>query len=152
MILASGFVSRVFYGGVYFGIPISSWLFLCVFSAAMFFAIGKRRTELSRLGVTSETRPVLKKYNKKFLDMHYYMFSSMCIVFYSLWTILCVGEEFTGRFTLTIPLMIFVVIRYNYILESGKSDGDPLPVLLSDGILIFSVLAFLLANFYCVYC
>ena len=49
-LLASGFVFRIFYGGFYFGIEISSWLFLCVFSSALYFACGKRKNEIARIG------------------------------------------------------------------------------------------------------
>ena len=146
-ILASGFVFRVFYGGCYFAVPISSWLFLCVFSAALFFATGKRKRELAAsAAVGGETRPVLRRYNYEFLNLHYYLFCALTVVFYCLWTISRTDQHAVGKLALTIPVMIFIVIRYNYLLEVGDSDGDPVPTLLHDRPLVLASVLFVMMN------
>lgn len=150
-LLASGFVFRIFYGGFYFGVEISSWLFLCIFSGALYFACGKRKNELARLGANTETRNVLRQYSSKFLDAHYYMFCGLSILFYCLWTITRTDQRAVGKLALTIPVMVFILARYNFIVESDKSDGDPVPVLLHDKWLILASISFVILNLVVLY-
>ena len=150
-LLASGFVFRIFYGGFYFGIEISSWLFLCVFSSALYFACGKRKNEIARIGANSGSRTVLRFYTQKFLDAHYYMFCGMSILFYCLWTITRTDQHAVGKLALAIPVMVFILARYNYIVESKDCDGDPVPVLLHDKWLILATLSFIALNFVVIY-
>lgn len=150
-ILAFGFVFRVFYGGFFFGTPISSWMFLCVFSGALYFACGKRRAELLRLGSNTQSRSVLRAYNSRFLDAHYYMFCALAILFYCLWTITRTDQRAVGKLALTIPVMFFIVARYNLLIEKGSTEGDPVPVLLHDKWLIASLVLFVALNFVVLY-
>ena len=46
VILASGFVLRIYYGGAITGIQISTWLFLVVAVGSLYMGLGKRRNEL----------------------------------------------------------------------------------------------------------
>lgn len=150
-LLASGFVFRIFYGGFFFGIEISSWLFLCVFSGALYFACGKRKNEISRVGADAGSRKVLKFYSQKFLDAHYYMFCGLSILFYCLWTITRTDQHAVGKLALTIPVMVFILARYNFIVESDDCDGDPVPVLLHDKWLVLATLAFAVLNLVVLY-
>ena len=150
-LLASGFVFRIFYGGFFFGIEISSWLFLCLFSGALYFACGKRKNEMARVGAASGSRTVLKFYTQKFLDAHYYMFCGLAILFYCLWTITRTDQHAVGKLALTIPVMVFILARYNYIVESDDCDGDPVPVLFHDKWLILATLFFVALNFVILY-
>lgn len=150
-VLALGFVFRVFYGGFYFSISISSWLFLCVFTGALYFALGKRRGELKEYGQGSSSRPVLCQYSKEFLDAHYYCCCGLTIVFYCLWTIARTDQNSVGKLALAIPAMVFIMFRYNYIVEGRGCDGDPVPVLLHDKWLMISVVVFFVINFVVLY-
>ena len=148
-LLASGFVFRIFFGGFYFGISISSWLFLCVFSVALYFAFGKRKSEYRKYGL--QGRPVLAKYSKLFLDAHYYLFCALSVLFYCLWTIERTGQNAVGKFALTIPFMIFIVVRYNLIVETSDEYADPVPTLLRDKWLFSATVFFVLTNFVLLY-
>ncbi len=150
-LLASGFVFRIFYGGFFFGVEVSSWLFLCIFSGALYFACGKRKKELSRSGGGSQSRSVLKFYTQKFLDAHYYAFFTLAILFYCLWTVTRTDQHAVGKLALTIPVLIFILARYNYLLETDKSDGDPVPALLHDAWLLTAAAAFVVMNFVILY-
>ena len=50
LILVSGFLFRVLYGGAILNIEISSWLYLTVIAASFYLALGKRRNELLKMG------------------------------------------------------------------------------------------------------
>ena len=150
-LLASGFVFRIFYGGFFFGVEISSWMFLCIFSGALYFACGKRKNELARTGSGAATRSVLGKYTAKFLDAHYYMFCGLAILFYCLWTVTRTDQHAVGKLALTIPVMVFILARYNWLVETGKSDGDPVPSLFHDVWLVAASILFAVLNFTILY-
>lgn len=140
LILSLGFIIRVLYGGAITSINISSWLFLTVLSMALYLGLGKRRNELIK---NSNSRKVLSEYNKTFLDKTMYMFLGMTLLFYSLWTI---GENTfvdNNPIIYSILIIIFIVMRYSLIVE-GDSFGDPVDVVTSDKILMFSIIFYLI--------
>ena len=79
------------------------------------------------------------------------MFCGLSILFYCLWTISRTDQHAVGKLALTIPLMVFILVRYNYLVESGTSDGDPVPTLLHDRLLMAGVIFFALLNFVILY-
>ena len=129
-ILALGFVLRVTYGGVGLGIDISNWLFLTVLSISFYMALGKRRNELIKNG--SNSRKVLKSYNKDFLDKNMYMFLALAIVFYSLWAVSAFNNEI---FKYSIILVIVILLKYCMDVEDDNF-GDPIEVITHDKVLL----------------
>ena len=83
VILAAGFVIRIFYGGMITGVSISKWLYLVITSGSLYMGLGKRRNEMKK---QTDTRDVLKYYNVDFLDKNMYVCVPLTIVFYALWT------------------------------------------------------------------
>lgn len=150
-ILASGFVFRIFYGGFSCGIQITSWMFLAVFSGALYFAAGKRRCELAKYGPDLGSRSVLKHYTKPFLAAHYYMFCALTILFYCLWTITRTDQKAVGKLAFTIPFLIFILARYNLLVETGRNEGDPVNVLIHDKWLVLGAIGFVAVNFVVLY-
>lgn len=129
-ILALGFVLRVTYGGVGLGIEISNWLFLTILSISFYMALGKRRNELIKNG--SNSRKVLRSYNKDFLDKNMYMFLALTIVFYSLWAVSAFNNEF---FKYSIILVIVILLKYCMDVEDDNF-GDPIEVITHDKVLL----------------
>ena len=140
-ILSFGFVLRVLYGGSVVSIPVSSWLFLTVLSVSFYMALGKRKKELMKLK-GAKTRSVLKYYTENFLEKNMYLFLTLAIVFYSLWTVLAVNNNL---FKYSIIFVILILMKYNLNIEKD-GYGDPVDVILGDKILI-SILFI-----YCLYC
>src|SRR5690349_10638651 len=67
--LASGFVVRATAGAAAIHAEISPWLLCCSFLLSLFFALGKRRNELSTLGPTADGhRGALAQYSVLTLD------------------------------------------------------------------------------------
>lgn len=140
LLLASGFVIRVLYGGFISNIRVSNWLFLTIFSLALFMIFGKRRNEIEFN--KKNVRNVLKYYNKDFLDKNMYMFLATSLVFYALWCFnggLYIDDN---NLIWSIPLMYFIVIRYSLDVERKESLGDPVDILINDKILIGGVLIY----------
>jgi len=84
VILASGFVLRIYYGGSITGIQISTWLFLVVAVGSLYMGLGKRRNELM-MTKSGDTRSVLQSFIIAFLDTIMYVCIALAVVFYVLW-------------------------------------------------------------------
>lgn len=140
--LVSCFVLRVFYGATLINVEVSNWLYLTIMSFSCYLALGKRRNELQKTDSKSNTREVLKYYNKDFLDKNMYMCLALTIGFYSMW---CVDgyniERFGNHLMFTVPIFLLICMKYSLNVE-GDSFGDPVEVLLSDKILVALVILF----------
>jgi 4-hydroxybenzoate polyprenyltransferase len=87
MIIAIGFLLRVFIGGYMTGLIISIWGILLTFFLALIMGIGKRRGELLNAELTGKTRKALDGYNLQFTDMAMTVVSSCVIVCYTMYTL-----------------------------------------------------------------
>lgn len=143
VILASGFVIRVFYGGFITGVDISKWLYLVVTTGSLYMGLGKRRNELKK---QTDTRAVLKYYNESFLDKNMYVCVALANVFYALWTL----EMPNSWISWTIPVFIIIFMRYSLDVE-GDSDGDPVEVILHDKVLISMIITYAVCIFLLLY-
>ena len=140
-ILVSGFVLRVYYGGIASNIEISSWLYLMIMFGSFYLGFGKRRNEMKH----NNTRKVLKYYNKEFLDKNMYVSLGLSIISYSLWCVdpLTKLNISSNYLILTIPLVMMIFQKYSLIIE-GDSDGDPIEVILNDKLLISLILTYII--------
>lgn len=124
VLLATGFILRVYYGSSIVGVSVSNWLFLTILNASLFLGLGKRKKELIN---NKESRKVLAEYNEAFLDKFQYLTLGLMLVFYSLWTM----EQNINYLVFTIPLVLIIFMKYCLIIE--KSDeGDPTTILYQD--------------------
>lgn len=149
-ILMLGYVLRLVYGGILVDTGISAWMFLTITAAAFFLGFGKRRNELLMYG--DEGRINLKNYTFDFLDRACQMSMTTTIVFYAL-SCADVNTAVAGagvNLLWSVPVVFIICLRYLMILNDGKSDGDPVEVVLRDkwliilGIIYFTVLIILL--------
>lgn len=124
VLLASGFVIRVYYGASIVSVSVSSWLFLTIMSASLFLGLGKRKKELIN---NKDSRKVLQEYNEDFLDKFQYLSLCLCIVFYSLWSI----DHSVKYLYLTIPFLIIIFMKYSLNIEKND-EGDPTTVFYQD--------------------
>ncbi len=135
-ILAAGFLIRALYGSVITGIQISNWLYLVIISAAFYLGLGKRRNESAK-HTEDETRKVIKKYPFAFLDNNMYVCMALIFVFYSLWTVdeKTIAVYHSNNLIWTVPIVMLIFMKYSLTVE-GKSDGDPVEVLVHDKALL----------------
>ncbi|WP_036947866.1 UbiA prenyltransferase family protein [Pseudobutyrivibrio ruminis] len=143
VILASGFVIRVVFGGLINDIKISSFLFLVIVVGSLFMGLGKRRNEYRK---QTDTRDVLKYYSESFLDKNMYVCMSLADVFYAMWAI---EMDYRGLLW-SIPYFIIILMTYSRNIE-GESDGDPVEVILNDKLLVVLLIGYIVFVFICVY-
>ncbi len=130
VILVSGFFIRIFYGSLITDVKISGLLYLTVISFSLFLAYGKRRNEKISCGNTS--RKVLKFYNERYLNSSMYMYLTLFMIFYAVWSL---STENSRLLIYTTPLIMIMSMRYTYKLEID-AHGNPVDMILHDKILI----------------
>lgn len=147
VILAFGYILRIYFGALLVDVEISAWLYLSMMSLSFFLGFGKRRNELLKRGMTY--RQVLRYYPKEFLDKVMYMFLGITIVFYSLWCE-AAAKIYGNIVLLSVPIVIVTALKYTLIIEQD-SDGDPVEVILSDKILLCLGFVYALLMLYVLY-
>jgi 4-hydroxybenzoate polyprenyltransferase len=143
LVISAGFVLRAVGGAVAISVPVSPWLILCTGLLALFLAAAKRRHEIMLLGEHStEHRPVLSEYTAELLDSFMVTLSAATISSYALYTFF---ETRSPHYLmmLTIPFVIYGVLRYQFLVLSKEGGGRPEEVLLSDGPILADVLMWL---------
>lgn len=131
--IASGFPFRVYAGALAIGVPLSQWMFVTVFSLALFLASIKRLREMKDQE-SAVTRPVLQKYSLKVIEQFVQVSAMASIVFYSLF-VLTSKEELV----LTIPLVLFGFFRYMLITDEADNGESPTDTLLHDWPMLVTV-------------
>lgn len=155
LIIASGFVIRVYAGAFVIDAHLSVWFLLCVISVALFLASGKRRSEINLVAdLGTKTRKSLGKYPVELLNSYVSMFGSAAWISWALysffespqtdqplWLFLAEISKATtiGKLLMiTIPLVIFGIMRYQNLIFLGRSEA-PEKLLLTDKALVASV-------------
>jgi 4-hydroxybenzoate polyprenyltransferase len=123
--IALGFVLRVFAGAVALDVPISGWMFTTTLSLALYLAAVKRSQELSQRG--SSGRNVLKKYSQPLVDRYAEMSATCALVFYSMFVMAAKPE-----LVISVPLVMFGLYRYWYVVDILGAGESPTDALLSD--------------------
>lgn len=158
MVIASGFILRVYAGAFALNVHMNVWFLLCVVSLSLFLAVGKRRAEI---GVLQETAPQHRKtltfYTNDLLDSYLAMFANGTWLVYALFTFFAPAPTIAGKVSpiladlpltlaginkwlmITIPFVIYGIMRYLNIIYQGQKAEAPEKVLLSDRPLLTTV-------------
>jgi hypothetical protein len=125
---------------------VSPWLVLCTGLLALFLASAKRRHELLLLGDRSQGhRPVLREYSAELLDSFMVTLSAATITSYALYTFF--ETRSPGHLMmLTIPFVIYGVLRYQSLILMGGHGGQPEEILLADRPILVTVGLWVLAS------
>jgi decaprenyl-phosphate phosphoribosyltransferase len=166
LIIAMGFIIRVYSGAFVIDGHLSVWFLLCVISIALFLAAGKRRAELGVISNVSETRKSLTLYKKDLLNSYVTMFGNAAWMSWALFTffespqtttpVWLILAEISRTTTIskllmiTIPIVIFGIMRYEALIFENKSEA-PEKLLLSDKSLMISVFLWISLVIYVLY-
>jgi len=141
--VAAGFILRVVAGVAATGVSLSPWLLLCTLFLSLFLALGKRRHELYLLKLDApDHRPALDHYSFGFIDQMVSIVTSATVLSYSLYTFLAPTNRLI---MLTIPLVLYGLFRYLYVVYRANGGGAPEDVLMSDRPLQVTVLLWIVA-------
>lgn len=137
-IIAIGFVLRVLAGAVALDVPVSSWMFVTTLCLALYLAAVKRGQELTLRG--TDGREVLAKYTKSLVDRYAEMSATCALVFYSMFVMASRPE-----LVITVPMVLFGLFRYWYVVDVLDGGESPTDALLSDWPLLITLVAWGLA-------
>ncbi|MCL6096780.1 MAG: decaprenyl-phosphate phosphoribosyltransferase [Patescibacteria group bacterium] len=166
LLIAAGYILRVYGGEFASGFHISVWLLLTTISISLFLAVGKRRSELTLLLGAKEiniaaTRKSLSHYSERLLDVYASIFATSTFVSYSLFTFLenprgfklAIGlfmPDFLPAFfqrkwlMITIIPVVYGLMRYLQDIYEKNEGESPEKVLLSDIPLLTTVLIWII--------
>jgi decaprenyl-phosphate phosphoribosyltransferase len=131
--IALGFVLRVITGSIAINVPISSWMLISTLCLALYLAAVKRRQELHQMG--TEARSVLQKYTLKLIDRYAEMSATSALIFYSMYVMSTRPE-----LAISIPLVIFGLYRYWYVVDALSGGESPTDALTADWQLLATVI------------
>ncbi|HMK07706.1 MAG TPA: decaprenyl-phosphate phosphoribosyltransferase, partial [Anaerolineales bacterium] len=140
--IAAGFVLRVAGGVVLITVMrFSPWLYVCTTLVALYFGFGKRRAELTLLTDNAgQHRPVLDGYTLPLLDSLIIIVSSATIMAYSLYTFSAQNLPANHLMMLTIPIVMYGIFRYLWLIQVEGAGGAPDELILTDRPLLLTFL------------
>jgi 4-hydroxybenzoate polyprenyltransferase len=123
--IAIGFVLRIIAGSVALDVEASAWMCVTTLCLALYLAAVKRRQELAQSG--SEGRKVLQNYSVELVDRYAEMSATGALLFYSMFVI-----SVRPALVITIPLVLYGLFRYWYVVEALDSGESPTDALYAD--------------------
>lgn len=156
MMIATGFIIRVYAGAIVNGLHMNVWFLFTVISLSLFLAVGKRQSErtlLTGYGSLSGHRVTLTAYSQRLLDVYTSMFATATWFSYALFAFQHQFEQTEGPLPtilaniprtliaqkwlmLTVPVVIFGVMRYMQLVYEKNQGESPARVLLADKTLL----------------
>ena len=143
VIIATGFVLRLFIGSAVTGIPLSQWIVIMTFLLALFMALAKRRDDVLIFQQTGQKmRKVIDGYNLPFLDSAMMIMASVVIVAYILYTTssVTVQRMHEEYLYLTSLFVILGIMRYLQVTFVEENSGSPTKILLKDKFMHITIL------------
>lgn len=146
-VIAAGFVLRAVGGAVVVGVRVSPWLYVCTILAALFLGLGKRRQELAALEATAgRHRRNLSEYSIDLVDQLTTIVTSATVMAYSLYTFSAPNLQRNDLMMVTIPLVVYGLFRYLYLVRVRGHGGSPEELLLTDRPLLATAIAWALLS------
>lgn len=142
--ISAGFMLRLLAGTVGLGIAPSSWLLLCGMMITLFLGFAKRRAELIQVTQSGqETRQVLSSYKPVVLEQFLAITATASVLTYALYTVSpeTVAMHGTDHLIYTVPLIVYAIFRYFFLLHQQGSGQDTARDLMRDPHLLLTSLA-----------
>lgn len=166
MIIAGGFVLRVWAGALVSHTPISAWLIITTIATALLMSFGRRRCELTILkNQAAKHRNTLSLYPEKYLDVIITTATAFTLMSYSLFTFLNpeniqnpVLLSFLPDFwasskwlMATIPIVLYGVFRYLYLIYEKDTAASPEEAIFTDFPLFLAIFIWGVSSFFLIY-
>lgn len=137
VLIGLGFVLRAIAGAVAVHVVISPWLVVCTFTLCLFMGFSKRRCELSALsdmaGGAAKHRKTLALYTRDLLNHMTTLAAGIAVVSFMLYATddRTIREFGTNYLIYTLPLVVYAIFRFAFLVEHELVDG-PTDVVLKD--------------------
>ena len=140
--LSLGFVLRALAGGFAIHAPVTEWLLVLALLLALFLALAKRRHEITSLGMgASSHRAILAEYSPYLIDQMTSVVTASVVTAYAFYTLApeTVAKFGTARLSWTLPLVLYGIFRYLYLVHQKDRGDSPTDMLLTDRPLLATV-------------
>lgn len=169
LVIAAGFVLRVYAGVWAIDAHLNVWFLLSITCFALFLAIAKRRSERTLMqGSKQSSRETLAHYPDSLLDSLTTMFATSAWMSYAFFAFLQPPIQAKQAFSIifggleipiseakylmaTVPVTVYAVMRYLYIVYEKKEGESPERVLLSDKPLLVSAILYVIMVTFIIY-
>jgi len=154
IIIAIGFVLRIFVGSVVTTTSLSMWIVIMTFLLTLFLALAKRRDDvLLFMGTGKKPRKVIDGCNLQFIDAGMMIMASVVIVVYVLYTTsAAVLQRLHNEYLyMTALFVIMGIMRYLQISFVDENSGSPTHIILTDRFIQLTILAWLASFVWIIY-
>lgn len=143
IIIATGFVLRVWAGSLAVGVPTSEWLIACMFTLCLFMGFGKRRCEIAMIGNNEDAglhRPTLLRYTPDFLTHLITVSAGVALLTFLLYTLdrSAPAPFHKEHLFYTLPIVVYGVFRFAMLTELGLYSG-PTEIVLRDRAMLVAI-------------
>jgi len=143
LLVSSGFVLRPVAGAWAIPVRVSAWLLVVSMLMSLSLALLKRRAELTGLELHAvDHRPALAGYSIGFVDQLVAIVTGAGVISYALYTF---QSEHGEALVITLPLFLYGVFRYLYLVYERGAGSDPAEIFLHDHALQIDALLYLAA-------
>ena len=135
IIIAVGFVIRIFVGGVVTDTNISMWIVIMTFLLALFIALAKRRDDvIIYMKTNTKVRKVVDGYNCAFIDSAMVVMAAVILVSYILYTVSpdVIAKFSTDKLYFTSFFVVLGILRYMQITFVENNGGSPTEIFIRD--------------------
>ena len=155
MVVSACFVLRVLAGAAAVDVRVSRFLILCTTFLALFLILSKRRHELMLLGRdgASRQRHVLEHYSAPLLDQMMNVVTASAVLSYALYAVApeTVEKYDTSLLVYTLPMVLFGVFRYLYLIYQASDVRNPTEAMIRDVPFVINLLVWGLAVIWIIY-
>ena len=140
--LSMGFVLRALAGGFAVNVPVTEWLLVLTLLLALFLALAKRRHEITSLGEGAKShRAILAEYSPYLIDQMTSVVTASVVTAYTFYTLSpdTVLKFGTAKLSWTLPLVLYGIFRYLYLVHQKDRGDSPTDMLLTDRPLLATV-------------
>jgi 4-hydroxybenzoate polyprenyltransferase len=142
--IACSFVLRAVAGAVAVHVVPSAWFLMCTTFGALFLALEKRRYEFVSLGEQAALhRQSLKKYSLELIERLESLIAPSLLATYSFYTFQSTSSHHGQWMMSTIPIVLYGMMRYQYLSEKCACTGSPEDVLWNDKLIQLTVVLWL---------
>ena len=144
MIVTGGYVLRAVAGAVAVGAAPSPWLYAVTAAGALFIVIGRRYAEARLAGEEPEAqRATLSHYAPPLGGQLLILSATAALVSYALYAVEADNLPENNTMLLTVPLVIFGLFRYLYLLNNSRDAESPELLMLRDVPLLAAIAAWM---------
>ena len=144
MIVAGGYVIRAVAGAVAVGATPSPWLYAVTAAGALFIVVGRRYAEARLSGdQPEEQRATLSHYGSPLGGQLLILSATAALVSYTLYAVEADNLPANNTMLLTVPLVIFGLFRYLYLLNNSRDAESPELLMLRDAPLLLAIAAWM---------